>query len=161
MNEPKLSRYPHIILTGHQPVVGKEDSILYGKLSVLLSAMRNRANQVVVNNTDDDEVVASLSERKPDELLFYYKLCLPNEENFPVLLISFVGKHHGRLFQAHMDGEVLHISQSKLYSFKDRQTAPLDLFARYPLSRPNIEGEPYGIRGGMKLNDYKDGRLFP
>lgn len=50
-------------------------------------------------------------------------------------------------------GEVLHIRQSKLYSFKDRKTDPLDLFARYHLSHSNIEGELYDLRGGIKLND--------
>lgn len=60
-----------------------------------------------------------------------------------------------------MDGEVLRISQIKLHSFKDRQTAPLDLFARYLLSCPTIEGESYNIRGDIKLNNHMDGRLFP
>lgn len=82
---------------GHQPVVEKEDRILYGELSVLLSAIRNRANQVVINDMDDEKVVAFLSERKPYELLFHYKLCF-SDENFPVLLIYFISKHHKRLF---------------------------------------------------------------
>lgn len=96
--------------------------------------MRNRANQVQA--PDDEEIVNSLSDQNPEELSSSYNLSFPNEENFPVLLLSFVGPHHSRLFQAYMDKGTLHILQSKLYSFRDEETSPLDFFARYLLSRP-------------------------
>lgn len=97
--------------------------------------MRTRANQVQA--PDDEEIVNSLSDTNPEELLSY-DLTFPSEENFPVLLPSFVGPHHGRLFQAYMDNGTLHILQSKQYSFRDEKTSLLDLFARYFLSPPIV-----------------------
>lgn len=41
---------------------------------MFITAMRGRANQVVVNITGDDKVMPSLGERKQDELLFDYKI---------------------------------------------------------------------------------------
>lgn len=145
LTEDSRGLYPHLVITGNQPVDGKEDCILLGELSLLLSAMRNRANQVQA--PDDEEIVNSLSDQNPEELSSSYNLSFPNEENFPVLLLSFVGPHHGRLFQAYMDNGTLHIFQSKLYSFRDEETSPLDFFARYLLSRPILMSEkekPYG-----------------
>lgn len=136
--------YPHLVITGDQPVYGKEDYILFGELSLLLSAMRNRANQVVVD--DDEEVVDSLLGKKPEDLSSEYDLSFPTEGTFPVLLLSFVGPYHGRFFQAYMNDGVLRIHQSKLYSFQNKKS-PLDLFARYLLSRPILapgQVKPYG-----------------
>ena len=137
LTENNHGLYPHLVITGNQPVDGKEDCILLGELSLLLSAMRNRANQVQA--PDDEEIVNLLSDTNPEELSSSYDLSFPSEENFPVLLLSFVGPYHGRLFQAYMDNGTLHIFQSKQYSFRDEKTSPLDFFGRYLLSRPILE----------------------
>ena len=66
LTENNHGLYPHLVITGNQPVDGKEDCILLGELSLLLSAMRNRANQVQA--PDDEEIVNSLSDTNPEEL---------------------------------------------------------------------------------------------
>lgn len=66
LTENNHGLYPHLVITGNQPVDGKEDCILLGELSLLLSAMRNRANQV--RAPDDEKIVNSLSDTNPEEL---------------------------------------------------------------------------------------------
>lgn len=85
-----------------------------------------------MKKNEDPESFFDLSK---DGLVGYAHL-FPDETRFPVLMLSFVGPQHGRLFYACMNGEIIVIRQSKLYSSEQQTTAPLDLFARLLLSRP-------------------------
>lgn len=102
--------------------------------------MRNRATQFKVEDEEDKELLHSLPVGAPK--LRHYEHVFVEEEHFPVLLLSFVGPQHGRLFYASVDGgKKLVIRQSKLYSFEKKKNAPLDFFSRILLSRPLHVGD--------------------
>lgn len=64
-------------------------------------------------------------------------ICMkPNAFIVQVLAFSYMGRQCGRIIQALYDGEVLSIQHSKLFSFDDEETAPVELFLRYRLSKP-------------------------
>jgi len=67
------------------------------------------------------------------EELFCYDLTFPKEKCFPVLLLSYIGPQHGRLFCASLDGKQFVTKQSRIYSFETRAIAPLE-FSRNPMS---------------------------
>jgi hypothetical protein len=52
------------------------------------------------------------------------------------MIISFMGPQHGRIIQAHHDGEKLVIRYSPLYSFVYRDKAPFEFFLRCCLNEP-------------------------
>ncbi|CAI7599483.1 unnamed protein product [Penicillium glandicola] len=54
----------------------------------------------------------------------------------PILVLSFMGDHKGRIIQASYDGKGLTLQYSQLWSFANPSTAPLELFVRYRLSEP-------------------------
>ncbi|KAJ5514621.1 hypothetical protein N7463_004173 [Penicillium fimorum] len=54
----------------------------------------------------------------------------------PLLVLSYMGGQHGRIIQALFDGENLVLQYSQLWSFEDENTAPVELFIRYNISRP-------------------------
>ncbi|KAI9934901.1 hypothetical protein ASPWEDRAFT_175623 [Aspergillus wentii DTO 134E9] len=87
--------------------------------------MQDRANQRKV-----DEDGGAL-----DPETFEYE----NERRFPVLMLSFLGPQHGRIFYACMDDEALVIRQSKLYSFEKGDSPPWDFFTRILRSSPEEE----------------------
>lgn len=129
--------YPHLILMSQQFAIGKDDSILVGEVAAIVEALNARVTQPVVVQQEDvmegeesdlfDEGPAS---RKNMPLAF------PKEQNFPILMISFVGPRHARVLYASMNYETLVIQQSPLYSFEKGATAPWDLFSCILLSRP-------------------------
>ncbi|OJJ51357.1 hypothetical protein ASPZODRAFT_163206 [Penicilliopsis zonata CBS 506.65] len=123
--------FSQVTLQTFQPLVGKEDSILFGEMGALLSGLKSRVNQPKV---DDEQVQEALS--NDPSMASDFELAFPDEEHFPVLMLSYVGPQHGRLFYAYMDGKQLIIQQSKLYGFEKKSTAPVELFARMLLSRP-------------------------
>ena len=110
--------------------------MLFGELAPLISAMHNRTNQPKLVNADDVEEQESLFQKCDEEEL----LCLPREfsaeNHFPVLMLSYLGPQHGRLFYACMNGKELTIRQSRLYSFESEQIAPIAFFTRMLLSSP-------------------------
>jgi hypothetical protein len=58
-----------------------------------------------------------------------------------------MGRKHGRIIQAHHDGERLTLQHSPLWSFEDEATAPVELFIRYSLSIPlGLQSESLCIR---------------
>ncbi|OJJ88008.1 uncharacterized protein ASPGLDRAFT_1506007 [Aspergillus glaucus CBS 516.65] len=51
-------QYAHLTISAYQPCNGKEGSILFGELAIIITAMRNRANQLKVGveyEGEDDE----------------------------------------------------------------------------------------------------------
>lgn len=52
-----------------------------------------------------------------------------------LLVLSYMGEQHGRIIQASFDGENLVLQYSQLWSFEDDDTAPVELFMRYNISR--------------------------
>ncbi|KAL5336592.1 hypothetical protein BJX70DRAFT_400531 [Aspergillus crustosus] len=48
-----------------------------------------------------------------------------------VLLLSFLGPRHGRIFQAHFDGGKLVIRKSKLFDFGNKNIAAMKIFIRW------------------------------
>lgn len=124
---------PHVTISACQPCDGIEDSILYGELALLSLAMRNRARQPEAEGEEKMEKLYSLTE---EEIMESCEPQFPKEQAFPVLLLSYVGRQHGRFFYASMNGSEMIIRQSKLYSFENRGNAPLDLFTRILLSCP-------------------------
>jgi len=124
--------HPLVVMTGLQPCNGKEDRILYGELVLLACAMQNRAKQPKAKYEEEAEKLSNM----PKKLRLRYndEHWFPDEMHFPVLLLSFVGPQHGRMFYTCMDGELMLIRQSRLYSFGREESVPLDLFARFLLS---------------------------
>lgn len=110
--------------------------MLYGELALLITSMRNRATQLSIPEGMRERV---FEDDFPLEELSDFPLEFPKEEMFPVVIFSFLGPEHGRIFYACMSGEQLVIRQSKL--FKEEKSALFDralfdLFARVLLSRP-------------------------
>lgn len=54
----------------------------------------------------------------------------------PSLVLSFMGDQKGRIIQASYNGKGLTLQYSRLWSFANSSTAPLELFIRYRLSEP-------------------------
>jgi hypothetical protein len=81
-NEGRDNRraYPLARVQAYQPFDGREDSILFGELSVHISAMRNRANQPKVEDEDKQE---ALFDRPADAR--EYELEFPNGKTLPCL----------------------------------------------------------------------------
>lgn len=127
MKENDPIYHPHIIMLSTQYVSGQDGSILYGELVQLITAMRNRAHQHVMN--EDVEEWEDPKPRKPPEYYFKY------EQRFPVLMVSCVAPRHARLYYACMDGSEVIIRQSLLFSFESGENAPFDYFARFLASR--------------------------
>lgn len=133
--------FPHLSNLSYQPSSGRNNSILYGELHILICAIRNRAHQRNVDNEDEQEALHE--EQLAERTRGYpsggnkYDFEFPHEREFPVLMASFVGPHHGRLFYATMEDDRLHIRQSQLYDFQNELVAPLDLFGSILLSQPS------------------------
>jgi len=105
-------------------------------LAPLVAAMRNRANQPEVPPEQWESLLELLDIGElPDKRVFR------NEKIFPVLMLSFLGPQHARVFYARMNGNELVIGQSKLYSFERKNDANIELFARLLLSTPISIGE--------------------
>lgn len=51
------------------------------------------------------------------------------------MVFSFMG-YHARIIQAYHNGDDLIIHKSRVFEFRDIETAPTDLFIRYMSSRP-------------------------
>lgn len=109
--------------------------MLYGELNPIISAMQARANQPRVPEEDEESLFEPTFAESD---LARYPLEFETEQHFPVLMLSFLGPQHGRLFYACMHDGWLVIRQSKLYSFERRADAPVDLFTRFLLSRPTV-----------------------
>ncbi|KAJ5426364.1 hypothetical protein N7465_001434 [Penicillium sp. CMV-2018d] len=54
----------------------------------------------------------------------------------PVLVLSFLGPQKGRIIQAVYNGKCLALQHSRLWTFEEPQTAPVEMFIRYHLSQP-------------------------
>ncbi|KAL1886416.1 hypothetical protein Plec18167_000346 [Paecilomyces lecythidis] len=121
---------PHIIMTTIVNRVGQNDSILYEELVPLVSAMRNRANQPEVPPAKWESLFEMDEQKLPDNRVF------KDEKTFPVLMLSFLGPQHARVFYARMKNDEVIIGQSELYSFERKNTANIELFARLLLSTP-------------------------
>ncbi|KAB8207554.1 hypothetical protein BDV34DRAFT_234201 [Aspergillus parasiticus] len=124
--------YPHTTLVVTQDCEGSNDSMLFGELAAIISSMHNRARQPQVPDEDRESMFDA-----PYKIA-QYDLQFPDEVHFPVIIISFVGPQHGRIFCSYMNGGELIIHQSKLYSFERKESAPFDLFASFALSQPVI-----------------------
>ncbi|KAJ9273465.1 hypothetical protein DTO212C5_539 [Paecilomyces variotii] len=139
LEAPKSDGYPikpHITMTTVIDRVGQDGSIFYEELAPLVAAMRNRANQPEVPPEQWESLLELLDIGElPDKRVFR------NEKIFPVLMLSFLGPQHARVFYARMNGNELVIGQSKLYSFERKNDANIELFARLLLSTPISIGE--------------------
>ena len=122
--------YPHVILGVSQSYDGHEGQMLFGELAPMITAMYNRARQPEVSNEDQESLFNT-----PEEIT-QHKLKFPNEVHFPVIVLSFLGPQHGRIFHGQMEDGELIIRQSRLYSFEHMESAPFDLFASIALSKP-------------------------
>ncbi|GKZ38140.1 hypothetical protein AbraIFM66950_010110 [Aspergillus brasiliensis] len=116
--------YPHLALHLLDEKVAREDSILYSEFSALVIAMRGRAHQPRINSESELEELYEREDAGEDYRAILpqpWPLMFPDEECFPVLLISC----------------------SKLYSFEWRDKAPVELFTRLFLSSP-VDTQPRG-----------------
>ncbi|GAD95305.1 acetyltransferase, GNAT family family [Paecilomyces variotii No. 5] len=121
---------PHITMTAIVDRVGQDNSIFYEELMPLLHAMQQRANQPKIPPEEWESASDLWDEKYNGPYVF------EDEKIFPVLMLSFLGPQHARVFYARMkDGEVI-IGQSKLYSFEKKDDANIELFARLLLSTP-------------------------
>ncbi|KAK1144142.1 hypothetical protein N8T08_005804 [Aspergillus melleus] len=127
-----LPTHPHVTLMTIHEYEGHEESMLYGELAALISAMRSRSNQPKVE--ESEALFDEGTQLFPD-----LPRALPTEQRFPVLMLSFLAPQHARIFYGCMDGGRLFIMQSKLYSFERKADATVKLFARLLLSRHLVE----------------------
>ncbi|PYH65695.1 uncharacterized protein BO88DRAFT_446119 [Aspergillus vadensis CBS 113365] len=140
--EPKPvdgNEYPHIALHLVVKMEARENSILFSEFSTLVKAIRGRAQQPRIDSESKrmesynrDEAGEDYRDILPQP----WSLTFPDEQTFPVLLISCVLPQHARIFAACMYQGKLVIRQSKLYSFEWRDKAPVELFTRVFLSKP-------------------------
>lgn len=49
-------------------------------------------------------------------------------------MLSFMGPQRGRIIHSHFDGTSLTLQYSRLFDFRQKETAPLSLFFQYVLS---------------------------
>jgi hypothetical protein len=70
---------PHIILLTSQFNQGHNGSMLRGELTVILTAMRNRANQTVNHEEEQQQ-----EEEEPEKAKKESELMFKNEDRFPV-----------------------------------------------------------------------------
>lgn len=126
---------PHVAAVAYQPMNARDGSILGGELVAILSIMHSRVKEPKV---ESEEVMEGLSDMNEQELedLSKKSPAFPDEQKFPVLLVSFVGPQHARLLCASLNTNLLVIHLSKLYSFEREQDAPLDLFMSWLFARP-------------------------
>ncbi|KAL4807445.1 hypothetical protein BDV18DRAFT_102423 [Aspergillus unguis] len=127
--------YPHVIPITLQTSHGMNGSITQGELAVIIRAMRNRSRQPAVfdeeaDPDDLDKWPVSIDAMDEEALLF------KNEKRFPVLMASILHPQQGRIIYACLHGAQLAIRLSKLYNFRNRKSAPLELFACMLLSHP-------------------------
>ncbi|KAJ5858092.1 hypothetical protein N7455_008986 [Penicillium solitum] len=54
----------------------------------------------------------------------------------PILVLSYLGYRKARIIQAVYDGQRLTLQYSQLWTFKDEETTPVEMFVRYLLSKP-------------------------
>lgn len=127
----------HIILVTVNACDGSDDKILPGEVAAIVTAIRNRLKQPNVDGYDDERKEA-LFDQVRDNPSDAGRLppSFATEARFPVLMVSFLGPQHGRMFYASMDGGELVIQQSRLYSFEKKNTAPWDIFTCWLLGRP-------------------------
>ncbi|CRG86260.1 hypothetical protein PISL3812_03263 [Talaromyces islandicus] len=59
----------------------------------------------------------------------------PDHNVVPVKVFSFTGDKHGRILQAHMNGESLVIRKAEFYDSHSKIDAHLGLFLRYTMSK--------------------------
>ncbi|PYI07797.1 hypothetical protein BO78DRAFT_406325 [Aspergillus sclerotiicarbonarius CBS 121057] len=123
--------HPHVTMLMQHDCNGREDTILYGELASLVSAMHARANQFMVEKEEMERVFDMGIGAYSDKPRIFSR-----ETRFPVLQISFLGPQHARVLYACMDRGHIVIRQSKLYSFERDDEAPLDLFIRILASKP-------------------------
>ncbi|GKZ73912.1 hypothetical protein AnigIFM60653_006132 [Aspergillus niger] len=126
---------PHVAAVAYQPMNARDGSILGGELVAILSIMHSRVKEP---KGESEEVMEGLSDMNEQELedLSKKSPAFPDEQKFPVLLVSFVGPQHARLLCASLNTNLLVIHLSKLYSFEREQDAPLDLFMSWLFARP-------------------------
>lgn len=137
------TRHAHIILQVSNEFDGKEDCILFSELISLVAVMRNRANQLKINDESEQEALHE-SDNIDDiddiqEKIDKYGLEFPDEKHFPTLMLSYVGPQHGRYFYACMNKSTLLIWQSKLFDFTKLVPAQFDVFTNLLLSQPSDE----------------------
>ncbi|OGM40374.1 hypothetical protein ABOM_010592 [Aspergillus bombycis] len=130
-NAPSL---PHIAVGASQPVEARENFILYGELAVILAVMKGRASQPKAESEEEMENIHDMQRQELEEAC-WNSPAFPNEQNFPLLLFSFVGPQHARILCASMDQTQLIVRMSKLYSFERKEEAPLELFTSWLFSR--------------------------
>ncbi|GKZ96193.1 hypothetical protein AnigIFM59636_010436 [Aspergillus niger] len=139
--------YPHLALHLLDRTVAHEDSILFSEFSALVIAMRGRVHQPKIDSESEREELYEHEDAGEEYTNFLPMSCsamFPDEEIFPVLLISCVLPQHARIFAACIHQGKLVIRQSKLYSFQWRDKAPVELFTRLFLSSPvDTRGETH------------------
>ncbi|KAL5342198.1 hypothetical protein BJX70DRAFT_395169 [Aspergillus crustosus] len=101
---------PHIILFIANGMVARNDTLTTGELMMRLQALMIR----------------------------YEEPAFVGHDTLPLLIMSYVGPKHGRILQAHHDGERLVIQFSPIMSFvsEDVASATAEFFTRYAASTP-------------------------
>ncbi|KAH8432456.1 uncharacterized protein LDX57_010092 [Aspergillus melleus] len=122
--------HPHLTLGVLQHVNGREGTMLYGELDPVITMMYARSQQPDVSQEEEEALF------EPEAMPEFEPKAFKNEDRFPILLLSFLGPQHGRVFYACMNGDQLVIRQSRLYDFRKLESAPFDLFSRLLLSQP-------------------------
>ncbi|PWY85611.1 hypothetical protein BO83DRAFT_413425 [Aspergillus eucalypticola CBS 122712] len=131
------SPLPHIMLTASQPAQAREGSILYGELAVIVSVMHDRAIQPEVGSEEEMKKLSRMDLEELDEVVGEKAPAFPNEQKFPLLLLSLVNPRHARILCAYMSDDLLVVETSKIYSFEEKESAPIGLFLSWLFASPS------------------------
>ncbi|PYH66540.1 uncharacterized protein BO88DRAFT_445403 [Aspergillus vadensis CBS 113365] len=131
------SALPHIMLTASQPAQAREGSILYGELAVIVSVMHDRAIQPEVGSEEEMKKLSRMDLEELDEVVGEKAPAFPNEQKFPLLLLSLVNPRHARILCAYMSDDLLVVEMSKIYSFEEKESAPIGLFLSWLFASPS------------------------
>lgn len=113
-----------MIVSIHHGANGHSRSLTKGEVKLAVRLLHFRHNDPLFSKFDVLPVRAL-----PYSLAFQ-----ANERQ--LLIVSYMGPKHGRILQAHHNGERIVLQCSPLMSFEEEETAPVSLFARYEVSQP-------------------------
>ncbi|RAL08197.1 uncharacterized protein BO97DRAFT_446364 [Aspergillus homomorphus CBS 101889] len=127
--------FPHLALHLVDEKEARENSILFSEFAALIMAMRGRVNQRKVDSETEREELYNNNGKGKEE----YPYLFPDEEYFPVLLLSYVRPQHARIFAASVNTH--NVANSTLRSWRDLKSGSgvtPEQYLLYRVIRPQI-----------------------
>ncbi|KAL4780255.1 hypothetical protein BJX76DRAFT_361032 [Aspergillus varians] len=91
----------------------------------------------IIHNTDGKNQSLTRGEVKASVRALHFRYrdrAFSKFDILPILIVSYIGPKHGRILQAHHNGEEMVLQYSPLMSFEKEETAAVSLFVRYKVS---------------------------